>query len=252
MFMFSASVKSYGLTLSPRSAAKDTSSKSELSSCHQIDSRKAVALGWIIADVFVLLGFGSTSFQPHRTTELNQIDAQLEERVTFLNNAVRRPPSGGDGRSGAPSAGPDGPPEIDGGKRPPPHFEPALDDRFELDRPRRRPPPDFRDELCRAAQRDRPGQGSQPEFSREIILPGEELRLFPENETNSFYAIWSRSEQMLKQSKNAPPGLRIPSRVARDTAVHVHNRGNYRECFSLPGVVIASLPGFRLFPLQRT
>ena len=199
-------------------------------------------IGFLLA--FVLLGFGWTGHQLHRTNQLNQIDAQLDQRVSFLSTSLRRPPGMERFQDGP------GP----GGQRPPPEFGGG----FERERRPVGPPPGFRDfpgepegpmrMRMRGPREERDG----PDGWREIKLSGEALRLFEETDTNSFYyMMWARGGRVLKQSTNAPVSLEIPLRVGRDTTTHTRMRGDFRESYHFTERGDCVLAGVSLTPFFR-
>lgn len=178
-----------------------------------------------------LLGaFGFNAYELHRRNQIDQIDADLKERVTYLSSAVRRPPGrdreGGPGmRRPRPMEGTEGPEEFDRFRRDfrrgPGPGGPGFDGG-----PPNFPgePPDFH-------------EGRMPPFDREgpmdrrpIELSGESLRLFDESDTNSFYyVIWSRSGVSLKKSTNGPSVLELPAGRAGVDANRT--RDGFREAY---------------------
>ena len=165
--------------------------------------------------VFVLSGFGTTIYQLQQTSQLKQMDEELERRVAAISGALRgraplkpgfRPPSFGRG------PGPHGfeknsrPPPSPEGKPPPPGTSPG--------------PPPFRERKGPFGPRDFP------------IAP-EIASLFDQTRTNSFYfAVWSRDGTLFKRSANAPPDVSLPQRLDRaDTRTHTRTRAGYREAF---------------------
>lgn len=165
--------------------------------------------------VAILSGFGFTAFQLYRSSQLAQIDADLQRRVASLITDVRGP--GGPGGPGGRRGFGFGPPPPD--DRRPPQFE---DDR----------------EIFHFRRGGGPGRGGPdgefrgppPFFQREIRLSSRTSSLFDETDTNNFYfAVWSPMQTILKQSTNAPAGLARPVQSGRDTTLQFENRGDFRE-----------------------
>jgi heavy metal sensor kinase len=164
----------------------------------------------------ILLGFGMTAYELHRTNELNQIDAELQRRVAALNATIHGPlggePRGGRGRSSGANndASPDSP-----WRSPPPNGEPDAGHH-------------------RGPRRGFPG----PHVLR---LNPAVLNLFDQSETNGFYfVIWSTDARELFRSTNAPPDVPAPDPTLTATAAAVRMRGLFREAFHL------TAPGERL------
>ena len=155
----------------------------------------------------VLSGFAVTVYHLQRTTQLSQLDEELERRVALLNIAVRG-----------------GPPPEHGFRRPPP---PPPDDEpgsseFD-DKPRRPPRP----------RGPPPDDGPGPRGGRrEVRLTPEVASLFGGTRPNAFYfAAWSRGGSELKRSTNAPSEVPLPEQIGRDTQIHTRVRGDWREAF---------------------
>jgi heavy metal sensor kinase len=164
--------------------------------------------------VSVLIGFGLSVYQLQRIHQLNQLDEELERRLSSLSVAVRGGPGGG-----SPFEPGHAPP-----MKPPSEFNDGPRRRFPLNDhleppPRGGPPPD-----------KRPGPH---EFrQRELRLSAETASLFEETRTNSFYyAVWDRDGGILKQSLNAPAPVPRPEHAGRDTRTHIRMRGVFREAF---------------------
>jgi two-component system OmpR family sensor kinase len=161
----------------------------------------------------VIGGFGFTAHQLYRTGQIKEIDSQLERRLGSLSMDVR----GGPGRGGP--GGPGGP-----------GFRPMRDRLFPPPEEHEPPPPGFGPEH---EFRGPPGmgRGGPPPF-REIHLSFRTQALFDESETNGFfYAIWSRTGNLLKQSTNAPATLERPAQIARDPSPQLIQRAGLREVF---------------------
>ncbi len=171
----------------------------------------------------VLSGFGITAYQLHKVQRFQQLDEALEDRLTALSAAVRRPPFFGGRRGGPPrdsfESGREG--ARDGGPGPRP-FEEG---------PRKSPPPHDHD-------RDRGGGpfgGGPfgPGFGpREVQLSSDVQAMFDRGGTNDFYfTIWARGGAELKRSTNCPAGVPLPERVSGDTRTHTRMRGDLREAY---------------------
>jgi heavy metal sensor kinase len=182
---------------------------------------------WWLAFLLVALlsGFGITAYQLHRTNRFNQIDQELERRVSALSGDLRPPlPFGQFAKR----------PPFDRGPGPP--------------RPRSTAP-------------DRPPQGgpAEPGFGppqaglpgarferREIQLSPRTLSLFDENETNGFYyALWAPDEALIRRSTNAPPALASPGRRGVVSGMHWRTSAHTREAYQITGMgdcVLAGLP----------
>lgn len=188
----------------------------------------------------ILGGFGFTAFQFHRLNLLRQIDDELERRVAAVSADLRRPfglpgeAPGGPGGPGGPRGfggpnelggpgGPGGPGRPDG---PGPFrgFDPAHDGG---PGPRR---PDGEGRPRRAWMEDR--------FeNREVRLTDRTLALFDTGDTNDFYfAIWSRSGALLKQSTNAPAGLACPARSDTGAGYRTRIADPFREIYQFTGI----------------
>ena len=147
--------------------------------------------------ICVLSGFGITAYQLHRITLFAQIDDELELRLGALKEGLNRPPP------------------FDDRRGPPPFAEERR--RFPQRRgrpgfPRRPPPPDLPLEL------------------RDIQLSPPVLNLFNESDIHAFYfAIWTRGEDLLKRSTNAPVSLNLPQRLAAGNEIRTRTRQEYRE-----------------------
>ena len=187
---------------------------------HSIRWRLQLWLAFLL--LCVLSGFGAAVYQLHRNNQLNQIDEELERRVSALGRAVRggpppfgqrpgRPPDDGLGRA---RGGP-GHPDFDGG-------------------PGRSSPPRGGPDSMRSGP-DRPGEmrfGPRGFGPREVRLTSEVAGLFDETRTNGFYfTIWSRDGTLLKRSTNAPADVLTPERLAGDTRTHTRMRDTFRESF---------------------
>lgn len=160
---------------------------------------------WMAFLLLVLLsGFGITAYQLNRVSRFRQLDEELERRVALVSADVRA-------RLPFPRPMP-GPP-IDWNAGPPPSPGPPR-----LDLPRRDPGEPRRVEMDRVI--------------RNVQLSDRTAGLFDESDTNAFYyAMWSPQSDVLKQSSNAPPGLRMPERLERDTSIHIRTLASLREAY---------------------
>jgi heavy metal sensor kinase len=160
--------------------------------------------------VCVLSGFGVSVYQLQRINHLNQLDEELERRLTALSTAVR----------GGPPFDP-GPGRPRPANRPPPEFEEG---------PRRQPPP--RPDLPPRGGPPEKRPGPRVERPREFMLSPDDAGLFDESRTNAFYyTVWSRDGSLLKQSVNAPADVPRPEHIGRDTRSHTRMRDAFREAF---------------------
>lgn len=182
---------------------------------HSIRWRLQLWLGFLL--ILLLSGFGVTAYQLYRNHQLSRIDEELERQVAQVSAAVRiRPPfegGRGPGGGGPFSRGPRGRPGPEDagseGKRPP-HLGPGAE----------------------------PGEGRPPGMSREFKPWLREIRLSPEllgqfeadRRDRAYFAIWARSQNLMKASTNAPPDLELPPPV-NDTRTHIRSQGETREAY---------------------
>jgi len=171
--------------------------------------------------VCVLSGFGVTVYQLQRQRQLNQVDEDLEGRITALGLEVRRGPVPFEPGPGhlPPEPGP-----MD------PGFEKGL-----------RPPPSG------GPQFGPPGGASR------MLEPFPEIRLSPEvaglfgtaQAAGFYFAVWGRDGILLKSSTNAPAGLRCPKHLLADTRTHKRTRDSLREVYhftELGDCILAGCP----------
>ena len=182
---------------------------------HSIRWRFQFWLGFLL--LCVLSGFGFSVYQLQRIHQLQQVDRELQLRVTGLNFAVRRPGPFDSGRGRPPfdRRGPgDAPFDSGPGPRPDGGTNGPRGDR------------DFSDPRPR-------GDDPRGRFGpREMRIPTPPAGLFDETQPSGFYySIWSRNESLLKQSTNAPASLTLPPRPGRDTLIHTRERGDWREAY---------------------
>jgi hypothetical protein len=161
--------------------------------------------------VCVLAGFGFTVYQLQRVNRLNQIDRELQTRISALANAYRelfRPP-------GPPPRERRPPPDDDGRGRPPgpPPDRP----------PHRRPPPGM----------DAP---------QDLPLPAETLALFGDLPGDYYFVVWYRDGSVLKRSA-AAPDLTRPDISERDTIPNFRTREEFREAIHCSGMGDCVLAG---------
>lgn len=172
--------------------------------------------------VAILSGFGVTAYQLYRVNQLAQVDESLERHVASIATDLR-PKIGGPG-------GPGG--ERWQGR--PPREELEFD---ELDR---RPPPDRKppgEGGPRGFREPGPNGGDPRGGMRRFVLSDATLAMFSEtNATAPYFAIWSRSGNMARQSTNAPTGLSRPAGSEADARPNVRTVGLRREVFSYNSV----------------
>lgn len=175
--------------------------------------------------VSILSGFGVTAYQLHRLYRLNEIDDALNRRLAALSSDVRPP-----ARTGPPMrGGPHGRGFMDHGRG-----QPGPDDYFSP----------------RAGERDGPGPGRRfgpdapppggKEFSPfeppPLTLSPRTLDLFDDSEAhNYYYAVWWRDGAVRSKSTNAP-ALTPPTRLERDSAVHLVDREGAREIYQFTDI----------------
>ena len=226
---------------------------------HSIRWRLQIWLAFLLA--CVLLGFGATVFQLYRVRQLDQIDSELERRVSTLTIAVRGGPSQdrvpdfsggdrgsgrrGDGGRGGFGRGPRGgapdfnrdpnAPSPEGG-----NFDPTGEGGFRGPRPGPRGSPEGFD---RSGEPGRGrGRGGPP--LRDFEITGELGSLFPLAGPNDFYfAVWSRDGGLFKLSASAPSDVPRPVQSRMDSGTHLRTRGNFRESFHYTGLGDAVLAG---------
>jgi two-component system, OmpR family, sensor kinase len=156
----------------------------------------------------ILSGFGVTAYQLHRNNQFQQIDQELQRRVTVLSNNLR---------GQAPFEGRAGHSPF-GERRERPMFEEGMKQkgfrRGFPDGPGKREPMDM------------------PPGLREIRWTAQTLSYFDETDTNGFYfLIWSHDAFLLKRSTNAPAAVPIPKRQEDILDLDTQQRGIYREAF---------------------
>ena len=167
----------------------------------------------------ILTGFGVTAYQLNRINLLRQIDEELTRRIAALNADVRIVPRFGDG-PGRPPFEPERRTNQPGFDFGPPRKRPPTEPDHEMPPPRR-PGPEMR---------GRRGPFEERGESRSILLSEGTLNLFDEWDTNGFfYAVWSRSGNVLKQSTNAPAGLARPEQWANSQPVEIETHGYFRQ-----------------------
>jgi len=149
--------------------------------------------------VCILVGFGLTAYQLHRTNLFSRIDEELGLQVAALSGDVRGPP---------PFDQPRGPFPFGPGRSFPPPGGPRPDDKHPRERLE-----DFLE-------------------SRDIRLSPRTVSLFdPAEARSSYYAIWSRRGGLRLSSTNAPVDLAFPRRLTADTSLRTQTRENRREAF---------------------
>ncbi len=171
--------------------------------------------------VCILSGFGVTAYQLHRVNQLNQIDNGLERRLAALS---------ADARAGPPFGFPPGRPPLEPGRK-------SGGDMFNFGPPPGKGPPEPGREAG-GPQRSGPDSRGRRgwmedgfEF-REVRLSPNTASLFDQTDTNSFYfAVWSRTGNVLLRSTNAPAGVPRPEGSAADTRTHTRTRDTLREAF---------------------
>jgi heavy metal sensor kinase len=68
--------------------------------------------------------------------------------------------------------------------------------------------------------------------------------LFDEGDTNGFYfAFWSRDEDLLRRSTNAPANLTMPHHPVSDTLYHTRTKGHFREAYHFTEMGECALAG---------
>jgi signal transduction histidine kinase len=143
----------------------------------------------------LLAGFGVTAYQFQRINRFRQIDDELVQRVEALSDDARER-----GPFGPPPGG--FPPDGDFGQRPP-----------------RRPPPED-------------ANGPEGPRGRSVQLSAQTQALFNAADMNGFYyEFWSRDEDVLKRSANAPGTLTMPERSAPSAVCQMRTRGPFREAW---------------------
>lgn len=159
---------------------------------------------WLASLLGVILsGFGVTAYQLHRVNRMNQIDEELERRVSALSADLRGRLSPG---------------------RPP--FEPG--------------PPQRRGGGEGMFPR---GPGDPRPEPREVEFSRPTLNLFDEAQTNGFYFVtWSRGGAV-KRSLNSPAEVPLPRPNRDDTAVHARTREGFRESYRFTGIGDCALAG---------
>ncbi len=178
--------------------------------------------------VGILSGFGVTVYQLYRTNQLSRMDEELARRASALSSDVRgRPPFGPASRRLPFERGrmtnenafdfdqsPGRPPMEPGWDLPPP----------------RRPGPEPRG-------KGRRGGPEEPFEFRDIFLSTRTMSLFNQTDTNDFYyAIWSRSGNLMKRSTNAPADLSPPVWLETETGLRTRMRHGYREAVRFSGM----------------
>jgi signal transduction histidine kinase len=153
----------------------------------------------------------------HDRTE--QVDADLDTRVTVLNGVVREffldPPARGSRPGGPP------PPRLGGPGWPPPGRRGG--------RPGGPPPPPTPERQSQLAAR----------------LDSATRGLFA-GETGFYYVVWFRDGSVIAHSPNASADVRLPDPGDRDTLAHFHTRGDSREVVHCTGIGECALAGVPL------
>lgn len=162
-------------------------------------------LGFLLT--VVLIGFGLTAWELHRSHRMGQIDGELEGRVAELSGDYRRGPGFpseiNSPRPGEPPPGPPGGPMAG-------HEE------------------SWRHSMPHPAWR-RPEHEFGPGY-RDAALSATTLARYDINDPAGWYfVIWSREGNRLRASTNAPVNLMRPRRVGTDTSPHLRSRGMLRE-----------------------
>jgi heavy metal sensor kinase len=174
---------------------------------HSIRWRLQLWLGFLL--VAVLSGFGIAVYQLHRVNQFQQLDEELERRVSVLSAAVRG-----------------GPPPEPPGKR------------SDAEKSSKRPPPPPES----GPGRSRPGP-------KEFRLPASGEELFETNRPDAFYYVaWYRDGSLLRQSANAPEGQERPLRDAQDTRRHFQMRDGFRELYHFTELGDCVLAGRSIAP----
>jgi heavy metal sensor kinase len=174
--------------------------------------------------VCVLSGFGATIYQLQRTSQLKQIDEELERRVAAVSGALRGGPPPKSGFRPPPFEGAPGPRDFDEKFRHPPPAEGLRD------------PPPFR------------GERKGPFGPRDFPISPELASLFDQTDAAAYYfMVWSRDGALFKRSSNAPSDVPLPSRMDRtDTRIHMRTRAGYREAFHFTELGDCALAGIAL------
>ncbi len=158
----------------------------------------------------VLIGFGTTAWQLHRSHRLGQIDQELESRVADVSDDYRRggrphPPDGRDTTGGHPKP-------REWGNLEHPDIHELWHDWMHL-------------------IRNHPGH----EFEsgrRDVELSASTTARFDSNDPAGWYfMIWARDGNRLIASTNCPANLLRPRRVGGDTGPHLRGRGAVREAY---------------------
>ncbi len=171
-----------------------------------------------IAGLFglVLAGFGVTAFQLYRIGAQQQIDEELERRVTLLHADWRASVPLGSGAPGGRGAK-----GAKNGKRPLP------------------PPPEGRDfppdDLAGPPPLwERPGRGGAGDDrraeNRQLNLSAETSRLFPGEPRGFYYASWTDRGRQVARSVNGPAEIPWPG-VQGTGRSYSRNRGVFRELY---------------------
>ncbi len=164
-------------------------------------------LGFLLT--LVLIGFGFTAWELHRSHRLGQIDLELESRVAEVSGDYRRGP----------------------------HFAPMVPPVSSDER--QRTPPMFRGnsgsevwwhQLAHALRGNPEGE-MRPGHRSVELSPAMLARFDGSDPAGWYFIIWSREGNRLKASTNAPTDLTRPRRVGTDTSPHLRSRGELREAY---------------------
>ena len=174
-------------------------------------------LGFLL--VGILSGFGITAYQLYRVNQFNQMDETLKSHVATLSAELRPKMPGAPAGERRPD-------------RPPPEewFFEEMERRLP---PERRPPGG---EGPRGPREPGPGGFDGRGAMRRLTISDATLSLFSGTNSDAMYfAIWSRSGKLARQSTNAPPGLSRPTGSEKDTRTDVRSVGLRREMFNFNG-----------------
>lgn len=204
-----------------------TTSSPAFSSAPFVNSIRGRIVLWLaFLLVAILSGFGITAYQLYRVNQLAQLDEVLKRHVGIITAELRPKTPNGPG-------GPGGPGGERRGNRPPP-------DEMWFDDMDRRPPPDRRpagEDGPRGMRDPGPGGPESRGGMRRFDLSESTLALFAEtNSTALYFAIWSRSGKLVKQSAGAPAELARPAGSESEVRLDVRTAGTRREMFNFNGV----------------
>ncbi len=141
--------------------------------------------------VTVLAGFGLTAYQFERGRQLQNIDEELQRRISALMNGLGRP--------GPEDRGPD--------------------ERF----PNRPPPPEY-------GMGEGP-QGDAPPRGKFKLTPAQTGLFAGDGKNAFYYIVWLRDDREMGRSTNAPAGVLIPRRNGSAGLNGPRMRGSWREMF---------------------